>query len=40
MAPQSLRDSSPKGEPLGTAAKFPAAAEAFTHRGKVAHSAG
>ena len=35
-----LDASSPKGTPFGAAAKFPAIAEAFTRRGKVARSAG
>ena len=33
-------DSSPKGTPYGTAGNLAATAEAFTHRGKVARSAG
>ena len=42
IPPQSLlrKASSPKGTPFGAAAKFPAIAEAFTRRGKVARSAG
>ena len=32
--------SSPKGTPYGNAANFAVATEAFTHRGKVARSAG
>ena len=32
--------SSPKGSPYGNVGNFPATTEAFTHRGKVARSAG